>query len=90
MSMSWVSLMLPVVLIELLIGVAIIIGALKMMRLQSYGWATTAAILALLPCSPASLLSFAMGIWSLVVLNRRQVQEGFQAQARSRAALRSR
>lgn len=87
--MSSVVFMFPVVLIELLIGVAIIIGALKMMRLQSYGWATTAAILALLPCSPASLLSLGMGIWSLVVLNRRQVKEGFQAQARSRAALRS-
>lgn len=82
-------LMLLVVLIELPIGVVMIVGALKMMRLQSYGWAMTAAILALLPCSPASLLSLAMGIWSLVVLNRRQVKEGFQAQARSRAALRS-
>src|SRR3954451_19020182 len=61
------------------IGIVMIVGALKMMRLESYGWAMTASILALLPCSPVGLLGLVMGIWSLVVLNRRDVKEAFQA-----------
>lgn len=59
------------------IGIAMIVGALRMMRLQSYGWAMTATIAALLPVSPASLLGLAMGIWSLVVLNRPAVRAAF-------------
>ena len=50
------------------IGIVMIIGGLKMMRLQSHGWAMTASILALLPCSPVGLLGLVVGIWSLVVL----------------------
>ena len=71
---------LVIIVLELGIGVAIILGALKMMRLQSHGWALTASVLALLPCSPANLLGLAMGIWSLVVLNRPQVKAAFRAQ----------
>jgi hypothetical protein len=66
--------------LELGIGVAIIIGALKMMRLQSHGWAMTASILALLPCGPANLLGLVVGIWSLVVLNRPNVKAAFRGQ----------
>ena len=63
------------------IGVVMIIGALKMMRLESYRWAMTASILALLPCSPVSLLGLAAGIWSLVVLNRPRVIAAFEMQS---------
>lgn len=66
------------------IGVVMIIGALRMMRLESYRWAMTASILALLPCSPVSLLGLAAGIWSLVVLNRREVSAAFDARATGR------
>ncbi len=66
------------------IGVAMIIGALRMMRLESYRWAMTASILALLPYSPVSLLGLAAGIWSLVVLNRREVSAAFEARAAGR------
>jgi hypothetical protein len=62
------------------IGVVMIIGALRMMRLESYRWAMVASVLALLPCSPVSLLGLVMGIWSLVVLNRRNVIAAFDAQ----------
>ena len=63
------------------VGVVMIIGALKMMRLESHRWAMTASVLALLPCSPVSLLGLIAGIWSLVVLNRRDVVEAFAARA---------
>jgi len=66
------------------IGIVMIIGGLKMMRLQSHGWAMTASILALLPCSPVGLLGLVVGIWSLVVLSRRDVKEAFQARTTGR------
>ena len=74
---------------SLVIGIVMIIGALKMMRLESHRWAMTASILALLPCSPVSLLGLVAGIWSLIVLNRQGVVAAFEAQsalARSRPA----
>ena len=72
-----------------IIGVLMIIGALKMMRLESRRWAMTVSILALLPCSPAGLIGLVAGIWSLIVLNRPNVVAAFEAQsalARSRPA----
>src|SRR5262249_39536850 len=68
---------LPALAANFAIGVVMIIGARKMMRLESYRWAMAASIAALLPCSPISLLGLAMGIWSLVVLNRRNVIAAF-------------
>jgi hypothetical protein len=59
-------------------GIVMIIGGLKMMRLQSHGWAMTASVLALLPCSPAGLLGLVVGIWSLIVLSRPRVKAAFQ------------
>jgi len=64
-----------------IIGVLMIIGALKMMRLESHRWATTVSILALLPCSPAGLIGLVAGIWSLIVLNRPNVVAAFEAQS---------
>ncbi len=59
--------------------VGIIIGAQKMMKLQSYGFAMTAAILAMIPCiSPCCLLGLPFGIWALVVLLNEDVKAGFQ------------
>jgi hypothetical protein len=60
-------------------GLVMIVGAVQMMRLKSYGWAMTASILALLPCSPAGIIGLAMGIWSLVVLSRKDVRSAFAA-----------
>lgn len=59
-------------------GIVMIIGGVKMMRLQSHGWATTASILALLPCSPAGLVGLVVGIWSLIVLSRPRVKAAFE------------
>jgi hypothetical protein len=59
-------------------GVVILMGALKMMKLQSYRFAVTAAVLAMIPCiSPCCLLGLPFGIWALVVLNQPQVKPNF-------------
>ena len=67
-----------IALIEMVIGVVILIGALKMKNLQSYGFAMTAAILAMIPCiSPCCLIGLPMGIWAIVVLVDPQVKASF-------------
>src|SRR4029077_6109339 len=82
----WLTLVvLPAIISTFAVGVVMIIGARKMMRLESYRWGMAASILALLPCSPVSLLGMVMGIWSLVVLNRRNVITAFDAQTTERA-----
>jgi len=75
----------PLVVGGFITGIFIVLGALRMMRLQSHGWAMTASVLALLPCaSPIWLLGLAIGIWSLIVLNRRDVRAAFAAQRAKR------
>jgi hypothetical protein len=62
------------------IGVAVVIllGALKMKKLESFGLAMTAAILAMIPClSPCCILGLPFGIWALVVLNKPEVKSAF-------------
>jgi len=62
----------------LAIGILVLIGALKMQKLASHGLATTAAILAMIPClSPCCLLGLPFGIWALVVLNKPEVRAQF-------------
>jgi hypothetical protein len=65
--------------IGLVFGILIVVGAVKMLRLKSHGFATVASVLALLPCGPAWLLGLPMGIWSLLVLSRRDVKAAFRA-----------
>jgi hypothetical protein len=63
------------------LGVAgvIFVGALKMKRLESHGWAMAASILALAPCvSPCCLIGLPIGIWALVVLAKPEVKAAFQ------------
>ena len=55
----------------------ILAGGFQMLRLQSYRLAIIAAIVALLPCSPAWLLGLPLGIWALVILARRDVRAAF-------------
>jgi len=66
--------------IGILVGVVIILGALKMQKLESFGFAMTASILAMIPCiSPCCLLGLPFGIWALVVLNKPEVKGAFTA-----------
>jgi hypothetical protein len=61
------------------IAVVILLGALKLKNLQSYGFAMTSAILALLPCvSPCCLVGLPVGIWAIVVMNDNAVKSAFR------------
>jgi len=69
------------------LGVLMILGALSLRQLQSRWLALTGAVVAVLPWSPAWLLGLPMGIWSLVVQNKRDVEKAFDAQAADSEAL---
>ncbi|SPE58799.1 conserved membrane hypothetical protein [Verrucomicrobia bacterium] len=64
-------------LVSLLLSALILIGALKMKKLQSYGLAMTASIVAMLPCVGCCLIGLPIGIWSLVVLAKPEVKSAF-------------
>ena len=55
----------------------VLFGAIKMKKLESYGMAMTASILALLPCSACCVVGLPFGIWALVVLNKPEVKAAF-------------
>jgi len=57
-------------------GLFTVVGAQRMMRLQSYGLAVAAGVLQLVP-SPGSLLGLPIGIWALVALTRHEVHVAF-------------
>ncbi|MBI2480607.1 MAG: hypothetical protein HYV60_18880 [Planctomycetia bacterium] len=60
------------------IGIVILMGALKMKKLESHGFAMAAAILAAIPClSPCCLIGLPVGIWAVVVLNKPEVKSAF-------------
>jgi len=64
--------------IGMLVAVVIFMGALKMKKLQSHGFAMTASVIAMLPCvSPCCVLGLPIGIWALVVLNKPEVKSAF-------------
>jgi predicted Ser/Thr protein kinase len=54
----------------------VLVGSLRMMRLQSYGLAIAAAILAMI-VTPGNVIGFPIGIWALVVLLRPEVRAAF-------------
>ena len=62
----------------LLIGGLVLLGALKMKALESYGWAVAASVIAMIPCvSPCCCLGMPFGIWALVVLVKPEVKAAF-------------
>jgi hypothetical protein len=63
-----------------------ILGAVLMRRLHSFGWAATAAILALIPWSVGWLIGLPFGILAINVLGRPNVVEGFYRDKRSPAS----
>jgi hypothetical protein len=65
-------------LVAIVIGIVVLLGALKMKKLESYGLAMAATILAMVPCiSPCCLIGLPIGIWSLVVLLKPEVKSAF-------------
>lgn len=64
--------------IGFLVAGLILFGALKMKKCESYGWAMTASIIAMIPCiSPCCLVGLPIGIWALVVLSKPEVKSAF-------------
>jgi sorbitol-specific phosphotransferase system component IIC len=55
----------------------ILVGAVKMKRLENYGLAMAASIIAMLPCSLCCIAGLPIGIWSLVVLSKPEVKSAF-------------
>ena len=65
-------------LIALAMSLLIFAGGLQMKRLQNYGLAMAASIVAMIPCiSPCCLLGLPLGIWALVVLSKPEVKNAF-------------
>jgi len=63
----------------LVLSAVALFGSIKMMRLQSYGLAMTAAIVSMVPCvGPCCCLAIPFGIWALVVLMKPNVKAAFQ------------
>ena len=67
-----------------LVGILIVVGARKMLRLRSHAWALCGAVLALLPCGPWWLVSLPVGIWALAVLTAPEVKAAFGRSDRER------
>ncbi|MCB1307053.1 MAG: hypothetical protein KDK30_02680 [Leptospiraceae bacterium] len=63
--------------IYLALGVVVILGALKMMKGESYGLAMAAAIIACIPCTYNCCIGFPVGIWALVLLLNDEVKQAF-------------
>lgn len=53
-------------------------GALRMQRLESWGFALAATIVCMLPCSLCCIAGLPIGIWSLVVLMDAEVKKHFR------------
>jgi hypothetical protein len=63
----------------LLIGILIVVGAMKMKKLESYSLAVTISIISILPCSLCCIAGVPIGIWSLVVLSKPEVKGAFKS-----------
>ena len=65
--------------IGILVSVFILVGAIKMKKLESYGLAMAVSIIAMIPCfSPCCPIGLPIGIWALVVLSKPEVKSAFR------------
>jgi hypothetical protein len=62
----------------IVLGVVVLLGALKMKKLENYTFSVIATVIAMVPCiSPCCLVGLPIGIWALVVLNKPEVKGSF-------------
>jgi predicted Zn finger-like uncharacterized protein len=59
-------------------GGVLVSGGLSFLTLKSYGYAMTACIVSMVPCTLCCILSMPFGIWGLVVLCRDDVKDAFR------------
>ena len=66
----------------LLVGILALVGSVKMLKLQSFALALTAAIISVIPCFGSccccSMLLIPFGIWALVILSDAKVRQHFR------------
>lgn len=67
--------------VALIPPIILVLGAWMMRRFRAYDLSMMAAVLAMVPWSPAWPLGLGIGIWALVVLRRREVQAAFAVTA---------
>ncbi len=66
-------------LVGIVVSVLVLFGGIQMQRLRSRGFALTAAIIAIVPCtSPCCLIGIPIGIWALVILAKPEVRSQFE------------
>jgi tRNA A-37 threonylcarbamoyl transferase component Bud32 len=70
-------------LVNLATGSILVAGARKMRRCEAYELAYIAGIVAMFAIGPAFFLGLPMGIWSVVILRKRDVKAGFALKLRS-------
>lgn len=64
--------------IGIVVSGVILFGAIKMRKLENYGLAMAASIIAMVPCfSPCCALGLPIGIWAVVVLSKPEVKSAF-------------
>jgi hypothetical protein len=64
----------------IILAVLLIIGGVKMRKLESFGLAMTASVIAVIPCfSPCCVTGLPFGIWALVVLSDAYVRGAFRS-----------
>jgi len=65
-------------LIAIAVSIFVIFGAIKMRRLEGYGLAMAASIIAMIPfCSPCCCVGIVFGIWGIIVLCKADVKSYF-------------
>ena len=74
---------LGITLVESILGVflavLVLVGGIKMKKLESYSLSMAASIIAVIPCfSPCCLLGLPIGIWALMVLSDVNVKSSFR------------
>ncbi len=77
---AWVSGSLPniIAVVSILVSGLILVGGIKMKRLENYGLVMAASIIAMIPCfSPCCIVGLPIGIWAIVVLSKPEVKAAF-------------
>jgi hypothetical protein len=76
-SNGWYNILMGFV--AVVVGGVILLGAIKMMKLQNHTLAVAASVLAMLPClSGCCCIGLPIGIWALIILFKPEVKSHFQ------------
>ncbi|EAU69536.1 hypothetical protein [Stigmatella aurantiaca] len=65
-------------LLSLALNGLVFFGALKMKKLENYGLAMAASIIAIIPCFGCYCIGIPVGIWSIVTLIKPEVKSAFR------------